>query len=89
MGTKFQSFWPFEDQYFRRTVHSEDEYELWTKHYDDGDVEVLDMTQERWNYTANASYANANKNLQAKENRLQVSSSQQQVRKKLFKHFGN
>ena len=84
VGDRISVFWPLENQSFDSTVHSEAEEGRLNIHYDDGDEECLDISQEKWKF-ANALAASSS----ALPEQLCVTSKGGDVLSSVVDHFGN
>lgn len=61
VGDSISVFWPMDDQFYPGTVHDV-ENDQHTIHYDDGDVEVLNLSEEQWQYNDSNNHNIANSN---------------------------
>ena len=77
-------FWPLQNQSFIGTVHSEAEDGRLNVHYDDGDVECLNISNERWQF-ANALAASSSTFPES----LKLTSKENEVLFSMVDYFGN
>lgn len=83
IGDSISVLWPLDDQFYDGIVHSQDPDGNVKIHYQDGDVENLDLTNETWKYTE-TSTANS-----AQPTVMSVETQEPEVLNDMLQHFGN
>lgn len=84
IGDRISVFWPLDDQFYDGTVQSADDNGRFEIHYDDGDTENLELTNEHWKF---ASVLPASTGRVA--DKLEVTSTESSVLSSMLENFGN
>lgn len=85
-GDSIEVYWPEDEQYYRGTVHEITPDNEHVIHYDDGDIETLNMESESWRPTSTDDPVLNGSSVQALE---QLKSSEQETLRAMHKYFGN